>query len=317
MVNDPATSLLDALNPSRKSGIATMSLFVGIEFSAKELGVEEVRHNAWAFRGTDNDRDFEQFFAQSREQYLGRMRSAQDSNNDTNRSQSGRQSGQSGLGTSTGITDSGDKPVSESRLLLPGVFIGFPSNKDPSFKKDFGEGKTTVTVITFVNWEWFRGHGEEQDNKKNKIHNRSADNDELKERIGREMWRFACEVYPGVTEKTATTTQHIGWWEVGSPLSNNQYIGSAFGEIYGADHNYERFSIARWGGESSVEHIGTGKGMLGIRNLVTAGQDSFCGGFAGAFFGGVLAAGHVLDSHLGMWAGLIWNGFRYCDGFKL
>lgn len=56
---------------------------------------------------------------------------------------------------------------------------------------------------------------------------------------------------------------------------------------------------------------------LGIKGLVTAGQDNFCGGFAGALLGGMLGAGEVMGSQVGVWAGAVVAGMRFVENFKI
>merc|ERR1719401_1619262 len=90
-----------------------MSLFVGLDHDPKELGIDQIQENAWAFRGSDYDRDFAKFTSQSLDELF------------------------------------------EKKHRMPGVFVGFPSSKDPAFLEDFGPNKCTVTVIAVVSWSWF------------------------------------------------------------------------------------------------------------------------------------------------------------------
>lgn len=237
-----------------REGIAAMSLFVGLENSGSELGLDSIQENAWAYRGPCFDKDFPKYLAQSPEDVIAGV------------------------------------------LPWPGIFVGFPSSKDPAWNEDF-PGKSSVTIISFVNWEWFAPY------QGSRVHKRGPEYDKLKDAIAKQMWSFACDVYPQLKQAK------IGHFEAGSPLSNNYYIGSRKGEIYGADHNYERFSLRNF--------IDARPDMTGVENLVLAGQDVFCGGFAGALFGGVLAAGTALGSWAGMWLGMLYSGFRYVPRFTL
>jgi len=155
-------------------------------------------------------------------------------------------------------------------LPFPGVFIGFPSSKDPSWATDF-PGKASVTVVAFVNWAWFEQHKDEH------VHRRSEEYKVLKDSIAQRMWDFTCKVYPQLQKAK------IGHFEAGSPLSNNYYIGASKGEIYGADHSFRRFH---------AKNISTQRpDATGIPGLVIGGQENICGGFAGGLYGGMLATG--------------------------
>eukprot|EP00929_Paragymnodinium_shiwhaense_P122099 TRINITY_DN94654_c0_g1_i1.p1 TRINITY_DN94654_c0_g1~~TRINITY_DN94654_c0_g1_i1.p1 ORF type:complete len:661 (+),score=74.62 TRINITY_DN94654_c0_g1_i1:214-1983(+) len=235
-----------------REGMAAMSLFVGLEGSPSELGLNKIQENAWAFSGACFETDFAKFLAQSRDDVLA------------------------------------------SKLPWPGVFVGFPSSKDPAWNEDF-KGKSSVTVISFVNWSWFA------DYEKTRVHKRGSEYDHLKDHIAKRMWEFTCKVYPQL--KNAK----VGHFEAGTPLSNNYYIGSNKGEIYGADHNADRFALHNL--------IAARPDVTGITNLVVAGQDNLCGGFAGGLFGGCLGAGTALGSSYGLWLGMLYSGFRYIPGF--
>eukprot|EP00928_Gymnodinium_smaydae_P043050 TRINITY_DN28930_c0_g1_i1.p1 TRINITY_DN28930_c0_g1~~TRINITY_DN28930_c0_g1_i1.p1 ORF type:complete len:658 (+),score=111.66 TRINITY_DN28930_c0_g1_i1:133-2106(+) len=235
-----------------REGLAAMSLFVGLENSGAELGIDSIQENAWAYHGPCFDEDFEAFFAQSAEDVIA------------------------------------------GKKAWPGIFVGFPSSKDPSWKRDF-PGKSSVTVVTLVNWAWFAPY------EASRVHKRGAQYDVLKDAIAKAMWAFACEVYPQL--KGAT----IGHFEAGSPLSNNYYIGSNKGEIYGADHNSERFSLRNL--------IDIRPSATGIKGLSVAGQDVLCGGFAGGLFAGCLSAGDVLGSWPSVWAGAVLSGLCRIPGF--
>lgn len=74
---------------------------------------------------------------------------------------------------------------------------------------------------------------------------------------------------------------HVTHVETGSPLSNQFYLGSRFGEVYGLAHDVSRFSA-----ENDVLTTQT----PAIRGLFLAGQDSVTVGVCGALMSGVIAA---------------------------
>lgn len=178
---------------------------------------------------------------------------------------------------------------------IPGIFVGFPSVKDPLWQERHPK-KTTVTVITFVDWSWFEDHENER------IHNRSQDYQVLKKLIADRMWAWALELFPQLE------TAKIGHFEAGTPLSTNFYIASCKGEIYGADHTVDRFKLSNYAKIRADTEI---------PRLFLTGQDTLCGGFTGALFAGVLTAGSVLGSKVGPFLGGIRSGLRDYKDFKL
>ncbi|RXG71505.1 putative all-trans-retinol 13,14-reductase [Armadillidium vulgare] len=112
---------------------------------------------------------------------------------------------------------------------IPLMFVSFPSTKDPTWEKRF-PGKTTMAIVTFTNYDWF----EKWENKP--CQRRGDDYEALKKTLGWKLIDQVIELYPKVKD-------HIDYVNVGSPLSNNFYIGSNKGEIYGLDHDKERFSL--------------------------------------------------------------------------
>ena len=82
---------------------------------------------------------------------------------------------------------------------------------------------------------------------------------------------------------------HIDYIEIGSPVTNQHYLASPQGEVYGLDHGKERF--APW----MAARL---RPQTDVSGLYLAGQDVFCCGFFGALFGGLMAAGAVLNRHV-------------------
>lgn len=155
---------------------------------------------------------------------------------------------------------------------IPILFISFPSTKDPEWDKRF-PGKSTCTIVTFAPYEWFE-HWKDK-----RVMKRGDDYEELKHRIGRRMWEQTCRLFPHLKDKEE-------FFDVGSPLSNQYYIASSKGEIYGLDHNKDRFSP-----ETCVNL----RPKTTIPGLYLTGQDILTCGFAGAMFGGVFAASAILN----------------------
>ena len=70
--------------------------------------------------------------------------------------------------------------------------------------------------------------------------------------------------------------QHVDYVSLGSPLSSNYFLGTAWGEAYGLEHSAKRFNQS-WLRPKTP-----------IKNLFLTGQDVVCDGVAGgaisAFF---------------------------------
>lgn len=148
-----------------------------------------------------------------------------------------------------------------------------------------------------MNWKWFHPYACER------VHKRSAAYEALKDSCMQQMWEFTLRLYPQLR------TAKVSHMEGGSPLSNNYYINSTKGEIYGSDHGFERFRPEAL--------LATRPDHYGIPGVVLAGQDSFTGGFCGGLIGGLLTAGEVLGSKLGVLLGVVSSGIRCIDNFEI
>lgn len=158
---------------------------------------------------------------------------------------------------------------------VPLLFISFPSAKDSTHEQRY-PGKSTCTVVTLANWDWFSAWENER------VMKRGEDYDAIKEAIGRRMWEQVCKLYPQLKDK-------VEYFDIGSPVTNKYYIAAPKGEIYGLDHNVERF------GPDIVQHL---RPDIGIPGLLLTGQDILSCGFAGAAFAGVLTASKILNRNL-------------------
>ena len=96
------------------------------------------------------------------------------------------------------------------------------------------------------------------------------------------------DYFPHVKDKIDFVTS-------GTPLSNNFYLGSVNGEVYGLSHSPDRFTT----------HDELLRPATAIKGLYLAGQDVTCGGIVGAVFGGALAAVSV------SWYALLDTVFAY------
>ena len=161
---------------------------------------------------------------------------------------------------------------------IPMVFIASPSAKNPLWDKDpERKNKSTMTIFTGVPWEWFK----EFDG--STLHKRGDKYDEIKAKLGQSMLDLVLEVYPQIKH-------HIDYIDYGTPLSNNYYLGTNFGETYGLSCNRERFNDP-WL-HSQRRH------KTDIPGLFLSGQDAFGPGLMPGMYSGVMAAGCVLERNL-------------------
>ena len=104
---------------------------------------------------------------------------------------------------------------------VPLLFISFPSEKDPNWNlHPERRGKSTVAIITMGKWEWFEAWKDQP------LKRRGDSYDEIKGTLGQRMIDQTCELYPQIRD-------YIDYVEVGTPVTNNHYIGATRGEIYG------------------------------------------------------------------------------------
>ena len=209
-----------------KAGVGTMSVFLGLNKSGKELNL--LRQNTWAFS------DEHAAMAGTACDYF----------------------------TQDNAHDAADKNI-------PLLFISFPSEKDPNWNNHpERRDKSTVAIITFAKWKWF----ESWDNQP--LKRRGDDYDRAKKLIGQKMIDQTCRLYPQIEEC-------IDYVDIGTPVTNNHYISSTKGEIYGLDHNVDRFD---------AQANAALRPETDISGLYMTGQDVLMCGFTGALMGGALTS---------------------------
>ena len=158
---------------------------------------------------------------------------------------------------------------------IPLLFVSFPSTKDPTWEERY-PGKTTCVVVTLAPFEWFK------DWEDKKVMHRGKDYDSLKTVLGNRIWAQVLEMYPQLEDK-------VEYMEVGTPLSNQFYIAAPKGEIYGCDHNRERFSATT---------LASLRPDTPVSGLYLTGQDISTCGFTGAMQGGLMTSMVILKRNL-------------------
>ncbi|KAJ8024521.1 All-trans-retinol 13,14-reductase [Holothuria leucospilota] len=158
---------------------------------------------------------------------------------------------------------------------VPLVFISFPSAKDSSWNERH-PGKAVCTVVTMANWEWFQPWEEER------VKNRGDGYESVKDAIAKNMWKRVLDLYPQLEDK-------VEYFEAGSPVTNKYYLAAQKGEMYGLDHNKERFSA-----KAALALHPSSR----VPNLYLTGQDVMTCGFSGGLYGGLFTACHTLNRNV-------------------
>ncbi|KAL6476694.1 hypothetical protein MHYP_G00151930 [Metynnis hypsauchen] len=158
---------------------------------------------------------------------------------------------------------------------VPLIFIASPSAKDPTWEQR-KPGKSTLSLVSFAPYSWF------EEWKDDKVKNRGADYKVLKETLLNSLLEVVYQVFPKIKDR-------IEYMDAGTPVTNQHYIASPKGEIYGADHGTARFS---------AEFCVSIRPQTPIKNLYLTGQDLFSCGYAGALAGAMVCGSVILNRNL-------------------
>jgi len=153
-----------------------------------------------------------------------------------------------------------------------GLFISFPSAKDPEFAQRH-PGRATIEVVTLAHYGWFERWAD------TRWKRRGADYDALKQSLAERMRAELERHVPAVRGK-------IDYCELSTPLSTRQFANYHRGEIYGPAYTPERFRVRALSPRTPVG------------NLYLTGADAGMLGVVGALAGGALAASAVLRRNL-------------------
>ena len=206
-------SKLDTVKPSS----AHLCLYVGLDGTAEELGIEKT--NLWVYPSPHHEQNVEAFLEDPEQDF-------------------------------------------------PLVYISFPSAKDPQWNSNY-PGKSTVEVLTLGPHEWF---AQWQDQTWN---DRGEDYEAKKAAFSERMLEVLYKHCPQLRGKVA-------YHELSTPLSTQWFQFNDLGEIYGLDHDPDRFKQPWLHPQSPV------------KGLYLTGQDVVTAGVGGALMGGVMTTAAIM-----------------------
>jgi hypothetical protein len=150
---------------------------------------------------------------------------------------------------------------------FPAYFLSFPSKKDPTWERRH-PNKSVVLVVTECKYEWLEQWKGLQSKK------RGREYDAIKSGIEKRLLDVFYGLFP-------QCRGHVVYTDLGTPLSNDFYIGAHRGSSYGISHKALRFHLTEPGQLSA---------HTDIKGLYLTGQDIVSAGVAGALAGGAMTA---------------------------
>lgn len=159
-----------------------------------------------------------------------------------------------------------DKAVADfeanSDIDFPLIYISFPSAKDPTWSERYPD-KSTVEIVTVCKPEWFEKWAGTTWNK------RGEDYEQFKQSLTDRLMSVLYKYLPQLEGA-------LDYVELSTPLSTQWFQWNEQGEIYGIEHDLNRFS-QNW------IHPKTK-----IKNFYLTGSDVVTAGVGGALMGGVM-----------------------------
>lgn len=152
----------------------------------------------------------------------------------------------------------------DRKAPLPVVYVSFPSAKDPDYQRRH-PGTATIEVVAPAPFAWFEQWDGSIWGK------RGDDYEALKAELGERMLEAMYEKLPQLRGR-------IDYYEVSTPLSTQYFNAYARGELYGIDHDPQRFAQSWLTPRTKIP------------GLWLTGQDIVSCGVVGAMMGGVVTA---------------------------
>ncbi|XP_027525226.1 all-trans-retinol 13,14-reductase isoform X2 [Corapipo altera] len=168
-----------------------------------------------------------------------------------------------------------DSSREEAAKNMPFLFVTCPSSKDPTWEIRH-PGKSTLAIVSFARYEWFEEWKDKQ------VHKRGDDYEDLKKTFVDAVMQTVYKLYPRIEGR-------VEYLSGGTPLTNQHYIGSPRGELYGVDHGIPRLQ---------AEVVAAVRAQTAVPNLYLTGQDLYLGGFMGALQGAIICTSSILKRNL-------------------
>ncbi|MEI9944608.1 MAG: NAD(P)/FAD-dependent oxidoreductase [Chitinophagaceae bacterium] len=149
---------------------------------------------------------------------------------------------------------------------FPALFISCSSLKDPS---SYDGRHHTIEVVTFIDYDSF----------KTKIHGKDSNSEEykkIKELLCQKLINSLEKVVPGIRD-------NIVQLELGTPMTNEHYIHSTKGNVYGTEKGF--YQTGPFSYTTQTE----------IQNLYMCGASIMSHGVAGASYSGIKTAAKILN----------------------
>jgi len=149
----------------------------------------------------------------------------------------------------------------------PGLFVSFPSLKDPAHEPGDRQ-RHTAEIVALAAWEPFAAWGD------SRLGNRPHEYAEYKSAIERNLLAQFARHFPALAPMVVVS-------ELSTPLTTASFIGSEHGAIYGLETSPRRFLSPAL------------RTRTPVHGLYLAGQDVVTPGVTGAMRGGLISAASV------------------------
>ena len=157
-----------------------------------------------------------------------------------------------------------ERYVKDINAEFPVVYVSFPAAKDPDWSNRY-PNRSTVDIITLMPYEVF----EPWENTRWK--KRGEEYEALKEKISQRLLEALYKLEPQLKGR-------VVYHELSTPITTQHFVNYEKGEIYGLDHNPNRFK-----NKFLRPHTP-------IKNLYLTGQDVVSAGVGAALLSGLLTA---------------------------
>ncbi|HMK02954.1 MAG TPA: NAD(P)/FAD-dependent oxidoreductase [Ferruginibacter sp.] len=148
---------------------------------------------------------------------------------------------------------------------FPALFISCSSLKDPA---SFNGKQHTIEVVTFIDYDSFKAYKDEGSE-------HSTAYLEFKDKLAEKLVNTLEKVIPGIRN-------HIVKMDVGTPMTNEHYIRSTRGNVYGTEKGFWQTGPFSFTSQSEIE------------NLYMCGSSIMSHGVAGSSYSGVKTAAKIL-----------------------